>query len=131
RPPDRRVAPDGREYRHLTVAFSRGDRLATLTVRGPEAPPPEIVDDMTALGAAFWPLALARALDDAILDIRLNEPDIAAIVLKSQGDGAAGFAYYDLLQVKREPWPSRGIRPKWEDGPKRPALTPRRPIARV
>src|SRR5262249_62178929 len=131
RPPDRRVAPDGREYRHLTVAFSRGDRLATLTVRGPEAPPPEIVDDMTAVGAAFWPVALARELDDAILDIRLNEPDIAAIVLKSQGDGAAVLAYDDLLEVNREHWLAREIRLKWKRALKRLDLTSRSLVALI
>src|SRR5499433_873144 len=68
-PLDRRIAPDSRAYPHLTVAFSRDERLATLTLRGPEAPPPATVAEMAALGAAFWPLALARELDDAILDI--------------------------------------------------------------
>ena len=45
---------------------------------------------MAALGAAFWPLQLARELDDAILHIRLNELDVAAIVFKSSGDPAPG-----------------------------------------
>src|SRR5215469_13157577 len=76
-PLERRVAPDSREYKHLSVAFARGERLATLTLRGPDATPPANLAEMTAQGDAFWPLALARELDDAILDIRLNEPDIA------------------------------------------------------
>src|SRR5262249_32474117 len=122
-PLDRRIAPDSRAYPPLTVAFSRDERLATLTLRGPEAPPPATVGEMAALGAAFWPLALARELDDAILDIRLNEPDIAAIVLKSQGDGAAGFAYDDLLAGKRGDWVARGDRPQWEGGLTRRRLT--------
>ena len=53
---------------------------------GPTAPPPASADAMVALGAEFWPLKLARELDDAILNIRLNEFDVAAIVFKSSGD---------------------------------------------
>src|SRR5262249_30370841 len=94
-PPHRRIAPGSRAYPPLTVAFSRDERLATLTLRGPEAPPPATVAEMAALGAAFWPLALARELDDAILDIRLNEPDIAAIALNSERDEAAALPDHD------------------------------------
>ena len=130
-PLDRRIAPDSRAYPHLTVAFSRDERLATLTLRGPEAPPPATVGEMAALGAAFWPLALARELDDAILDIRLNEPDIAAIVLKSQGDGAAVLAYDDLLEVNREHWLAREIRLKWKRALKRLDLTSRSLVALI
>ena len=69
-----------------TSSVELADRLATITLRGPEAPPPADADEMVAQGAAFWPLQLARELDDAILDIRLNELEIATIVFKSVGD---------------------------------------------
>src|SRR5882757_1196426 len=92
-PLERRITPDSRDYKYLSVAFGRGERLATLTLRGPDAPPPASVAEMAAQGAAFWPLALARELDDAILDIRLNEVDLAALVFKSAGDGEAVLAY--------------------------------------
>jgi benzoyl-CoA-dihydrodiol lyase len=86
---------------------------------------------MVTLGAAFWPLALARELDDAILDIRLNEPDIAALVLKSEGDGAAVLAHDDLLEVNREHWLAREIRHKWKRVLKRLDLTSRSLVALV
>ena len=130
-PLERGVAPDGRTYRHLAVAFARGERLATLTLRGPEAPPPAGVDAMAQQGAAFWPLALARELDDAILDIRLNEPDIAALVFKSEGDGAAALAYDDFLEVNREHWLAREITLKWKRVLKRIDLTSRTLVALV
>jgi len=130
-PLERNVTPDGRTYNHLSVAFARAERLATLTLRGPEAPPPADVDAMGAQGVAFWPLALARELDDAILDIRLNEPDIAALVFKSEGDGAAVVAYDDFLEVNREHWLAREISLKWKRVLKRIDLTSRTLVALV
>jgi len=124
-PAERQVAPDSRTYEHLTVAFARGERLATLTLRGPDAPPPASVDEMTAQGAAFWPLALARELDDAILDIRLNEPDIAALVFKSEGNAEAVLAHDAFLEVNRDHWLAREIRLKWKRVLKRIDLTSR------
>src|SRR6267143_848326 len=61
-PLERRITPDSRDYKYLSVAFGRGERLATLTLRGPDAPPPASIAEMAAQGAAFWPLALAREL---------------------------------------------------------------------
>jgi benzoyl-CoA-dihydrodiol lyase len=130
-PLERNVTPDARTYKHLAVTIARAERLATLTLRGPDAPPPTSVDAMGAQGAAFWPLALARELDDAILDIRLNEPDIAALVFKSEGDGAAVVAYDDFLEVNREHWLAREITLKWKRVLKRIDLTSRTLVALV
>jgi benzoyl-CoA-dihydrodiol lyase len=130
-PLDRQIAADSRTYKNLSVAFARDARLATLTLRGPNAPPPASTDEMATLGVGFWPLALARELDDAILDIRLNEPDVAAIVLKSEGDGAAVVAYDNFLEVNREHWLAREIRHKWKRVLKRLDLTSRSLVALV
>jgi benzoyl-CoA-dihydrodiol lyase len=130
-PVERQVAPDSRTYRHLAVAFARGERLATLTLRGPDAPPPASIAEMTRQGAAFWPLALARDLDDAILDIRLNEPDVAALVFKSEGDAEAVLAYDDFLEINRDHWLAREIRLKWKRALKRIDLTSRTLVALV
>src|SRR5712691_1492946 len=86
---------------------------------------------MAALGAAFWPLALARELDDAILDIRLNELDVAAIVFESAGDGAAVLAYDAFLDLNRDHWLAREIRLKWKRVLKRVDLTSRTLVALV
>jgi len=130
-PIERQVAPDSRAYRHLSVAFARPERLATLTVRGPDAPPPATLAEMAAQGAAFWPLALARELDDAILDIRLNEPDVAVILFKSAGDSSAVLAYDDFLEINRAHWLAREIRLKWMRVLKRIDLTSRSLVALI
>jgi benzoyl-CoA-dihydrodiol lyase len=130
-PLERKIATDSRTYKHLSVAFARGERLATLTLRGPDTPPPASVDEMATQGAAFWPLALARELDDAILDIRLNEPDIATLVLKSEGDGEAVLAYDRFLELNREHWLAHEIMLKWKRVLKRIDLTSRTLVALV
>jgi len=130
-PLERQIGPDSRGYKYVSVAFTRGERIATVTLRGPDTPPPVSAGNMVKLGAAFWPLALARELDDAILDIRLNEPDIAALVFKSEGDGAAVVAYDNLLAVNREHWLAREITLKWKRVLKRIDLTSRTLVALV
>src|SRR5689334_23170768 len=81
RPLTRERSADAVEYSTIAVEFDRPARLATVTLRGPQAPPPASAEAMVEQGAEFWPLKLARELDDAILDIRANEFDVAAIVL--------------------------------------------------
>src|SRR6185436_12198666 len=90
------------------------DRLATITLRGPDSQPPKTVDEMLAQGAEFWPLRLARELDDAILDIRLNEFDTAVIVFKSEGDPEVVLAYDDFLKANAKHWLAREILLKWK-----------------
>ena len=95
----RAIAADRRDYEYVRVAFDRAGRIATVTLRGPEAPPPSAAAEMMDLGDAFWPLQIARELDDAILDIRLNEYDIATIVFKSEGDLRAVLDYDIFLDT--------------------------------
>ena len=80
---------------------------------------------MVALGANFWPLQLARELDDAILHIRLNELDVAAIVFKSSGDPAQVLAYDRFLDANQSHWLAREIRLLWKRTLKRVDLTSR------
>src|SRR6187431_1528245 len=82
KPLKRLRSADGVEYSAVSVELSRAERLATITLRGPEGAPPKSTDEMVAQGAQFWPLRLARELDDAIHDIRNNEFDTAVIVFK-------------------------------------------------
>ena len=114
-----------------SVAFQRAARLATITLRGPDAPPPASADAMVAQGAAFWPLALARELDDAILDIRANEFEIAAIVFKSSGDPAQVLAYDAFLDANKDHWLAREIRGYWKRVLKRVDLTSRSLVALI
>jgi len=85
----RRVERDGLEYPHVTVAIDRARRIATVTVRGPSAPQPSGIEAINAAGAQWWPLAVARELDDAILSMRSNELDIGTWLLKTEGDAKA------------------------------------------
>src|SRR5262245_35585207 len=80
----RERTPNGIEYSALSVEIA--GRLATITLRGPDALPPATTDAMVGLGSQFWPLRLARELDDAILDLRVNAFDVAAIIFKSAGE---------------------------------------------
>jgi benzoyl-CoA-dihydrodiol lyase len=124
-PLSRTFTADGIEYGTLTVDFQRGERIATIVVRGPSEPPPETADTMVALGADFWPLQLARELDDAILHIRLNELDIAALVFKSSGDIEQVIAYDRFLDANKDHWLAREIRLLWKRVLKRVDLTSR------
>ena len=124
-PLSRTFTPDGVDYGTVTSEFNRGGRIATVTLRGPKAPPPASADAMVALGAEFWPLKLARELDDAILNIRLNEFDVAAIVFKSSGDPVDVVAYEHFLDANKDHWLVREIRHLWKRVLKRVDLTSR------
>jgi benzoyl-CoA-dihydrodiol lyase len=130
-PLKRNRSADGIEYEMMSVEFARAQRLATVTVRGPDAPPPASADAMVAQGADFWPLKLARELDDAILDIRANEFDTAALVFKSSGDPAQVLAYDAFLDANRDHWLVREIRGLWRRTLKRVDLTSRSLVALI
>ena len=130
-PLTRNFTPDGVGYGALTVEFARNERIATITVKGPAAPPPASAAAMLALGADFWPLKLARELDDAILHIRLNELEIAAIVFKSSGDPAQVLAYDQFLDANKAHWLAREVRLLWKRVLKRIDLTSRSLVALI
>jgi benzoyl-CoA-dihydrodiol lyase len=124
-PLTRNFAADSVDYGALSVEFQRSERIATITLRGPDAPPPASADAMAALGAEFWPLKLARELDDAILHIRINELEVAAIVFKSSGDPTQVLAYDRFLDANKDHWLAREIRLLWKRVLKRVDLTSR------
>ncbi len=119
----------GADYSTLSVALA--DRLATITLRGPDAPPPVSADAMVEQGAQFWPLRLARELDNAILDLRLNELDTAAIIFKSAGDPEQVVAYDRFLDANVTHWLTREIRALWKRVLKRVDLTSRTLVALI
>jgi benzoyl-CoA-dihydrodiol lyase len=130
-PLERRVDANGREYKYLSVAFDRAARIVTLVLRGPDTPPPASIDEMVAQGAAFWPLALARELDDAILDIRLNEFNVATIMFKSVGEPRSVLAYDAFLDANKAHWLAREVRLKWRRVLKRIDVTSRTLVALI
>jgi len=106
---ERRVADDAVAYRHVRVALDRAGRRAAITVRGPAGLPGDLAG-IHAAGAAFWPLAMARELDDAILHLRFNEPELGIIVFRSEGDPGAVLAADALLEAHAGDWLVREIR---------------------
>ena len=121
----RKFADAAIEYETLSVELDRPARIATILIRGPAAPPPASIEAMLAQGAAFWLLKLAREIDDAILHIRLNELDVAAIVFKSSGDPGEVLAYDRFLDANAQHWLVREIRLLWKRVLKRVDLTSR------
>jgi len=84
--------------------------LATLSVRGPTAPVPAALEAAQAQGAAFWPLAVARELEDAILHLRFNEPSIGVLVLRTEGEARAVLEHDDFLIRHQDHWLMREVR---------------------
>jgi benzoyl-CoA-dihydrodiol lyase len=130
-PLKRERSDDAIEYSTVSVAFERPGRLATITLRGPDGPPPADTEAMVKLGADFWPLRVARELDDAILDIRINEFDVAAIVFKTSGDAEQVLAYDTFLYAHRDHWLAHEITHYWKRVLKRVDLTSRTLVALV
>ncbi len=124
-PLKRAFTDNGIAYSTLAVDYNRAGRIATITLRGPETPPPADAKALLAQGAGFWPLRLARELDDAILDLRTNEPEIAVIVFRSAGDPAQVLAYDAFLDANTANWLAREIRLYWKRVLKRVDLTSR------
>jgi benzoyl-CoA-dihydrodiol lyase len=103
-PLEREIAAGGLRYRHVTVEIDRARRTACFTLRAPAGPQPATVDAILAAGTDWWPLALARELDDAILSMRSNEPEIGLWLLKTAGDPAAVLAADALLLEHQGHW---------------------------
>ena len=101
---ERTQSADALEYEHVGVQIDRVRRCATLTVKAPLAVQPTDVAGIEAAGAAWWPLAMARQLDDAILHLRTNELDIGLWLLKTQGDAAAVLACDEALTRHGNHW---------------------------
>jgi len=116
-------------YPNVTVSMDRELGVATLTVRGPQADAPADVDEIQAQGCDFWPLAMARELDDALLHLRLNELELGTLVFKSEGDLDRVAAYDDLLAANKDHWLAREIILYWKRTLKRLDLTSRSLIA--
>jgi benzoyl-CoA-dihydrodiol lyase len=108
-PLDRRIESNSIVYPHVHVALQRDAKRATITLLGPAEVPADLAAIHTA-GAAFWPLALARELDDALLHLRLNEPELGLLVFRSEGDPERVLAADALLAVHAGDWLIREIR---------------------
>jgi benzoyl-CoA-dihydrodiol lyase len=106
---DRQVEPDAIGYPHVHCALDRADRAATIVVSGPDSIPSD-VDTLHAQGAAAWPLAVARELDDLVLRLRMNELEIGSWLLKTVGDPDTVVGYDAFLDRHPDDWLVGAIR---------------------
>jgi benzoyl-CoA-dihydrodiol lyase len=103
------VTDDGRQYKSVSVRLHREKRTADLTIRAPEASLPTDPNEIQALGDAYWALQTYRELDDALLHLRVNEPEIGLVCLRTVGDIANLLALDETLAAHREHWLIREI----------------------
>src|SRR6185312_8582078 len=124
--PMRRTIDDsGIRYGFVSVDIDRAARMATISLHAPEAAAPAGIDGMIAQGAAFWPLQVARELDDAILHLRINELEVALLVFKSHGDPAHVLSHDAFLDANKAHWLVNEVRQYWKRVLKRIDVTSR------
>ncbi|MFO1272305.1 MAG: 2,3-epoxybenzoyl-CoA dihydrolase [Rubrivivax sp.] len=100
----RTIEENALRYQHVTVEIDRARRVATFTVKAPTGAQPADTAAIEAAGAAWYPLALARELDDAILSMRTNELDIGLWLVKTEGNPADVLAMDKTLAANRNHW---------------------------
>jgi benzoyl-CoA-dihydrodiol lyase len=109
-PLERKVEDNRLSYKHVDVEIDRAKQLATITLRAPADPVPASAEAAHALGDKFWPLAMARELDDALINLRFNEAAIGVMLFRAEGDSKAVLAYDDLLAKSQNDWLMREVR---------------------
>jgi benzoyl-CoA-dihydrodiol lyase len=128
-PLDRRFEGEQVIYSRVRVECDRAAGRATVTVMGPEAGPPATLD--AAKDASFWPLRVARELDDAILHLRANEPDLGLIAFRTEGDAALVLEHDAFLDANQADWFIREVRHHLKRVLKRVDMTSRSLVALV
>jgi benzoyl-CoA-dihydrodiol lyase len=103
-PLHKQVSADSLHYDYVTVAIDRAKRTATLTVSAPKAAVPSSIDAIQQAGDSWYPLQMARELDDAILCLRSNELDIGTWLLKTTGDAALALQSDAVLVQHQAHW---------------------------
>ena len=103
-PIERAIEENALRYPNVTVEIDRDKRTATFTVKAPAGAQPADIAAIEAAGAGWYPLALARELDDAILSMRTNELDIGVWLIKTSGDAAAVLAADATLLAHKDHW---------------------------
>jgi benzoyl-CoA-dihydrodiol lyase len=130
-PLERDHSGDRLAWPHLTVELDREAGTATFTVRGPDGPQPADPAAALAAGAGWWPLAVARELDDAILSLRFNELELGTWVLRTEGDPAAVAAVDQVLLAHPSDWFVREVTLQLKRTLKRLDVTSRSLVALV
>jgi benzoyl-CoA-dihydrodiol lyase len=103
-PLKRRIDEAGLHYGYVDVQCNREARTATITVRAPESVSEDSLEKVTAAGANWWPLQMARELDDAILTLRAGELDLGLWIIKTAGNPDAVLASDEFILKHQENW---------------------------
>ncbi len=127
----RKIDGDRVSYPNVEVEIDRARGLVTITVRGPTDPEPASVEAAHALGDKFWPLAVARELEDAILHLRANEAAIGVVLLRTEGSALAVLDHDAFLSQYDSDWLMREIRHYLKRTLKRIDTTPKSFIALI
>ena len=131
-PLEPRISATGIGYQHVSAAIDRAAGQVTITVRGPAEQAPPDAAGLHALDAACWPLAMGRELDDLILWLRTNEPELGTWVFTTTGDTGAVLAYERLIErCIGEDWLAGEIRQLLKRTLKRLDMTSRSLIALI
>ena len=103
------VPADSRDYEYVALKFHRDKRYVDLIVRAPQDEPPATADEIHKLGDAYWPLQAYRELDDALLHLRVNEPEIGLVCIRTEGSIENVLAVDKMLASNRDHWLIREI----------------------
>jgi len=103
------ITDEAIRYSQVTLEFDRGKRSGTLTITGPQSDQPTTPDAIVAAGDRFWPLRTFRELDDALLRLRMNEPAIGTVIVKTVGDLSRVLAVDAALWANRQHWLVREV----------------------
>jgi benzoyl-CoA-dihydrodiol lyase len=98
-----------RDYKYVSLAFHRDRRYVDLTIRAPESDLPTSTDEIQKLGDSYWPLRAYRELDDALLHLRVNEPEVGLVCLRTEGNIDNVLAIDKTLAANRDHWLVREI----------------------
>ena len=128
-PLSRTIKADSIEYDWLNLTIDRKKRNVTLLIKGPETEAPGNTAEVVERGDRFWPLALVRELDDALLRLRFNEPSIGTIIISSVGAAGSVRDYDGFLQRHQDDWLIREIILYWKRTLKRLDVTSRTSFA--
>ncbi|MBC8032113.1 MAG: benzoyl-CoA-dihydrodiol lyase [Pyrinomonadaceae bacterium] len=108
-PLQKEIKPAGVEYKYVNLILNRERRYADLTVTAPEAGVPTTPAEIQELGDSYWPLQAYRELDDALLHLRVNEPEIGLVCVRTVGDSANVLAVDKTLDANKDNWLVREI----------------------
>ena len=108
-PLEYQTTDDGRNYKYVKLKLNRDQRYADLTIHAPEGPQPTTAAQIQELGAAYWPLQAYRELDDALLHLRVNEPLIGLVCVRTAGDAQTILEIDQALVANHDHWLVREI----------------------